>query len=125
MRESLHLIGAGHVVRMSVKYRKPQVTRELVCTLFSLHSVSFNNMSHQEKFEDEGFVYELTVQPAANRKEDLHTFSQSGGYYCQWIITAKQDSLIREVAVTDDDCKVIVYTTVEAAVKGAREFLCL
>lgn len=80
-------------------------------------------MNHQEKFEDEGFVYELTVQPAANRKESLHTFSQGNGYYCQWMITAKQDSLVSEVAVTDDDCEVIVYTTVEAAVKGAREFL--
>ncbi|MBT1700713.1 hypothetical protein KK083_27735 [Fulvivirgaceae bacterium PWU4] len=90
-----------------------------------MHSVPANNMNHQEKFEDEGFVYELTVQPVAHRKEDLHTFSQGEGYYCQWMITAKQDSLVREVAVTDDDCEVIVYTTVEAAVKGAREFLSL
>ena len=82
-------------------------------------------MNHIEKFEDEGFVYELNVQPAADRKEDLHTWSQGAGYYCEWLITAKQDQLVREVAVTDDECEVIVYTTVEAAVKGARDFLSL
>ena len=82
-------------------------------------------MDHKEKFEDEGFVYELTVQPSTSRKEDLHTSSQGSGYCCQWTIIGKQNRLAREVAVTDDDCEVIVYTTVEAAVKGAREFLSL
>jgi hypothetical protein len=82
-------------------------------------------MNHKQKFEDEGFVYELTVQPVAGKREDLHTYSQGNGYYCQWVITGKQNHLLREVAVTDDECEIIVYTTIEAAVKGAREFLSL
>lgn len=82
-------------------------------------------MNHKEKFEDEGFVYELTVQPVASNRYDLHTYSHRNGYYCQWAITGKQSHQLREVAVTDDECEIIVYTTIEAAVKGAREFLCL
>lgn len=82
-------------------------------------------MNYKEKFEDEGFVYELVIQPSSEEPADLHTFSQGDGYYCQWIITGKQSHLQREVAVTDDDCEVIVYNTIEAAVKGAKEFLCI
>jgi hypothetical protein len=80
-------------------------------------------MNYKEKFEDEGFVYELTVQPSSEAQDDLHTYSQQDGYCCQWSITRKETHLKREVAVTNDECEVIVYTTIEAAVRGAKEFL--
>lgn len=80
-------------------------------------------MNYKETFEDEGFVYELTVQPAGDENEDLRIYSQSNGFYCQWAITAKENNRMSEVAVTDDECEVIVYATLEAAVRGAKEFL--
>jgi hypothetical protein len=79
-------------------------------------------MNHKERFEDEGFVYELVVKTSAGN-QNLHTYSQGAGYYCQWIIKGKQKHLTREVAVTDDACEVIIYPTVEAAVRGAKDFL--
>lgn len=82
-------------------------------------------MNYKEKFEDEGFVYELTVQPATTAKQDLRVYSQDKGYYCEWAIIAKQGNALNEVAVTDDECEVIVYSSVEAAVRGAKEFLSL
>jgi hypothetical protein len=79
-------------------------------------------MNYMERFEDEGFVYELTVKPSAV-VENLHTYSQGDGYCCRWTITGKQNHLTRELSVTDDECEVIVYNTIEAAVQGARDFL--
>ena len=80
-------------------------------------------MNYRQKFEDEGFVYELTVQPSAEKREHLYTISQGKGFFCHWIITVKESQVVREVSVTDDDCEVIVFASVEAAVKGAKEFL--
>jgi hypothetical protein len=80
-------------------------------------------MNHKEKFEDEGFVYELTIKPSAVKQENLHTDSQGSGYFCQWTILEKQKHFKQEVAVTDDECEVIVYSTIEAAVRGAKDFL--
>jgi hypothetical protein len=80
-------------------------------------------MNYKEKFEDDGFIYELTVQATDEQREDLFTYSQGSGYCCGWIITGKQNNLTRELSVTNDDCEVIVYHTVEAAVKGAKDFL--
>jgi hypothetical protein len=82
-------------------------------------------MKYSEKFEDEGFVYELSVRPTLTDEGDLHVFSQGSGYLCEWTITAKQNYTINEVVVTDDRCDAIVYNTVEAAIKGAKEFLAL
>ena len=82
-------------------------------------------MSYQQKFEDDGFVYELTVQPSAEKREHLYTISQGEGFFCRWVITVKQSQIVREVSVTDDDCEVIVFSSVEAAIKGAKEFLSL
>jgi hypothetical protein len=80
-------------------------------------------MNHKETFEDEGFVYELTVKASAANRENLHTYSTGTCYSCQWTIKEKQKQLTREIAVTDDECKVIIYSSVEAAVRGARDFL--
>jgi hypothetical protein len=80
-------------------------------------------MAYRKKFEDEGFVYELTVQPSAEDKEHLYTVSQGDGYFCQWMIKGKETPVVREVVVTDDNCEVIVFHSVEAAVKGAKDFL--
>jgi hypothetical protein len=80
-------------------------------------------MNYKKTFEDDVFVYELTVQPSPDETNEQLTFFQGDGYYCQWTIKGKKTNVTRQVAVTDDDCEVIVYNTVEAAVKGAREFL--
>lgn len=80
-------------------------------------------MKYRERFEDDGFVYELAVQPSHNKEADLHTYSQGEGYLCQWTITGKQNYKKHEVVVTDDECEVIVYHSIEAAITGAREFL--
>jgi hypothetical protein len=82
-------------------------------------------MRYKEKFEDDGFVYELRVQPAAACEVDLHTTSQGEGYFCEWTITEKKKKSTNEVAVTNDDCEMIVFHSVEAAVSGARAFLSL
>lgn len=80
-------------------------------------------MNHRETFEDEGFVYELNVESANPEIDRIHTVSQGDGFYCQWLITGKESHQVREVAVTDDNCDIIVFTSVEAAVRGARAFL--
>jgi hypothetical protein len=80
-------------------------------------------VNYQQKFEDEGFVYELTVQPAAEKRGHLYTISQGDGFFCRWVITVKQTNVVREVSVTDDDCEMIIFHSVEAAVNGAKEFL--
>lgn len=80
-------------------------------------------MNYQEKFEDEGFVYELNIQPSAEKREHLFTISQGQGFYGRWLITGKQTDVTREVSVTDNDCELIVFQSVEAAVRGAKEFL--
>ena len=79
-------------------------------------------MQFRERFEDEGFVYELTVKPAIESQIQPPTFSQDN-YSCKWAITRKESNLTREVLVTDDECELIVYHSVEDAVKGARDFL--
>lgn len=104
--------------------RKRHAISELVCSLCSsIFGYNHDRMNYKEKFEDEGFVYELTVQSAGPENEDLRIYSQSDGFYCQWAITTKENNFINEVAVTDDECEVIVYASLEAAVRGAKEFL--
>lgn len=81
-------------------------------------------MSYQEKFEDEGFVYELNIQPSAEKREHLYTISQGNGFFGRWIIRGKQSPhVVRELSVTDEDCEVIVFQSVEAAVRGSKKFL--
>ena len=77
-------------------------------------------MQFRERFEDEGFVYELTVKPAT--EDEIEPTTQDN-YSCKWAITRKKSNLTREVLVTDDECELIVYHSVEEAVKGARDFL--
>lgn len=82
-------------------------------------------MNYKERFEDDGFVYELSVQPSVEKNESLHMQSQGEGYFSCWQIKHKRNQIIREVNVTDDACEIIVYTSVEAAVHGAKDFLSL
>lgn len=77
-----------------------------------------------ETFEDEGFVYELSVK-ASTREKDLHTISQGDGFCCVWTITGKEDHQVNQIKVTDDECETVVYHSLEAAVKGARDFISL
>jgi hypothetical protein len=80
-------------------------------------------MNYQARFEDEGFVYQLKVRPADEKRSNLYTDSQGAGYYCRWTIEEKNRRFSNEVTVTDDACEVIVYSSVEAAVRGAKDFL--
>jgi hypothetical protein len=80
-------------------------------------------MEYREKLEDEGFVYELTVQPSGEKREHLYTLSQGQGFYGRWLIRGKDSHAVDEVSVTDQDCEVIVFQSVEAAVAGAKQFL--
>ncbi len=79
-------------------------------------------MDYKRVFEDEGFIYELTVKPTADASLQ-HQASKEELYRCAWAITGKETHLTREVNVTDDECEVIYYHSVEAAVRGAKEFL--
>lgn len=79
-------------------------------------------MDYKQTFEDEGFIYQLTVKPSAE-SETLRVQPAGGEYSCIWVITGKETNLTREIKVTNNECEIIVYQTVEAAVEGARDFL--
>jgi hypothetical protein len=80
-------------------------------------------MNYVEKFEDDGFSYELSVEPARHDHPHLFTFSQGEGYYCRWNIVDKGHQEKSTISVTDDQCELIVFDSVESAVKGAKDFL--
>ena len=80
-------------------------------------------MKYVEKFEDEGFLYELSVEPSNDNVTHLYTYSQGSGFYCRWNITEKNHNKQNIVSVTDDDCEIIIFDTVESAIKGAKDFL--
>ncbi|HEY0741318.1 MAG TPA: hypothetical protein VGD40_07650 [Chryseosolibacter sp.] len=81
------------------------------------------NMKYVEKFEDDGFVYELSVSPSSDNNPHIYTASQGFGYYCRWNIVEKNHAKRNVVSVTDDDCELIIFESVESAVKGAKAFL--
>jgi hypothetical protein len=80
-------------------------------------------MNYVEKFEDDGFVYELSVEPARHDHPHLFTFSQGEGFYGRWYIVEKMRQEKSVIPVTDDQCEVIVFDSVESAVRGAKDFL--
>ena len=80
-------------------------------------------MRYSEKFEDEGFVYELSVEPSNENNSHLYTHSQGSGFYCRWNIIEKNHRHENIVSVTDDECERIIFDSVESAVKGAKDFL--
>ena len=80
-------------------------------------------MRYSEKFEDEGFVYELSVEPSNENNSHLYTHSQGSGFYCRWNIIGKNHRHENIVSVTDDECELIIFDSVESAVKGAKDFL--
>lgn len=81
-------------------------------------------MKYVEKFEDEGFVYELNVEPSnENIQHHLYTYSQGAGFYCRWNIIGKTKQQANVVSVTDDECELIIFDSVESAIKGAKAFL--
>jgi hypothetical protein len=80
-------------------------------------------MRYVEQFEDEGFVYKLSVEPSPKNTNHLYTYSQGQGFYCRWQIIQKSPSGASTIAVTDDQCEVIIYDSVESAITGARAFL--
>jgi hypothetical protein len=82
-----------------------------------------DDMKYVEKFEDEGFVYELNVETAREDSPHLYTYSQGQGFQCRWDIMHKSQERHNVVAVTDDQCEVIIFDSVESAIKGAKEFL--
>lgn len=86
------------------------------------HGLTGLPMDYKQVFEDEGFIYQLTVKPSVEA-EIPQAQSIYERYSCSWAITGKQTNLTREVKVTDDECEIIVYHTIEAAVAGARDFL--
>lgn len=84
-----------------------------------------DNMKYVEKFEDDGFVYELNVSRSNENHPHLFTDSQGAGYYCRWNIVEKHRDEKNVVSVTDDDCELIIFESVESAIKGAKDFLAL
>jgi hypothetical protein len=82
-------------------------------------------MKYVEKFEDEGFVYELNVEPSIENSSHLYTYSQGSGFHCRWNIMEKNQQHMNVVSVTDDECEIIIFDSVESAIKGAKDFLCL
>lgn len=82
-----------------------------------------NEMRHVETFEDEGFVYQLSVEVSNPESQHLYTCSQGEGYQCRWDIMEKKQNVHDIVAVTDDQCEIIIFDSVESAVRGAKDFL--
>lgn len=82
-----------------------------------------DKMKYVEKFEDEGFLYELNVEPSNQNSSHLYTCSQGSGFYCRWSIIGKNQSQKNVVSVTDDECELIIFDSVESAIKGAKDFL--
>jgi hypothetical protein len=82
-----------------------------------------DTMKYVEKFEDEGFVYELNVEPSSQHNSHLYTYSQGSGFYCRWNIVGKNQHQESVVSVTDDECELIIFDSVESAIKGAKDFL--
>ncbi len=82
-----------------------------------------DEMKYVEKFEDDGFVYELNVEPSNENHPHLYTYSQGPGYYCRWNIVGKSPEHKSVLAVTDDQCEVIIFHSLESAIKGAKDFL--
>lgn len=82
-----------------------------------------DDMKYVEKFEDEGFVYELSVEPARGESPHLFTYSQGKGFRCSWDIVKKDEPYHDIISVTDDQCEVIIFDSVESAIKGAKDFL--
>lgn len=80
-------------------------------------------MKYVEVFEDEGFVYELKVEASRPDSPHLFTTSQGQGYQCRWDIVQKNLDQHNVVAVTDDQCEIIIFDSLESAIKGAKEFL--
>lgn len=80
-------------------------------------------MKYVEQFEDEGFLYKLSVEPSPKNDRHLYTSSQGQGFYCRWNIIEKSQHEVSTLPVTDDQCEVIIFASVESAIHGAREFL--
>lgn len=78
-----------------------------------------------ERFEDEGFVYELKVEAANRNNQHLYTYSQGDGFQCRWDIERKDQDLHDSIVVTDDQCEVIIFDSLESAIRGAKDFLSL
>lgn len=81
-------------------------------------------MKYKRTFEAEGVIYELVVQDGAVKGEDLHTYSKEG-FWCRWSIIAKEGKVTGDLPVTNDECEVIVFKSLDEAVTGARKFLSL
>jgi hypothetical protein len=82
-----------------------------------------DGMKYVEQFEDEGFVYKLSVEPTPKNDRHLYTYSQGTGYYCRWKIIEKSQQEMTTLPVTDDQCEVIIFHNLESAIRGARQFL--
>jgi hypothetical protein len=80
-------------------------------------------MSYIEQFEDEGFLYKLSVEPSPRNNRHLFTYSQGNGYYCCWNIIQKSRQGTTTLPVTDDQCEVIIFDSMESAITGAKQFL--
>jgi hypothetical protein len=82
-----------------------------------------DTMRYVEKFEDDGFLYELNVEPSPGNSSHLYTYSQGEGFYCKWNIIEKNHHQENVVSVTDDECELIIFDSVESAIRGAKDFL--
>ena len=81
-------------------------------------------MMYKRTFESEGILYELVIQDAGTRPDDVHTYTVEG-FWCQWSITGKQGHVTKELPVTNDECEVIIFSSLDEAVNGARQFISL
>lgn len=86
---------------------------------------NLDDMKYVERFEDDRFVYELKVEAANRNNHHLYTFSQGDGFQCRWDIAGKELGFHNIVAVTDDQCEVIIFDSIESAIRGAKDFLSL
>ena len=77
---------------------------------------------YTRRFVQHGLLYEVKIRPSKAKVDDLHTYSQNG-YWCSVMIIDQNGFTAGKLPVTDDDCGVIVYPTVEAAENGAKKFL--
>lgn len=86
------------------------------------HWIVIMDTNHTRRFVEQDFVYEVKIAKSKSKTNDLHTYSQDG-FWCRVAILDQHGSTTGELSVTDDNCEVIVYPTIEAAESGAKKFL--
>jgi hypothetical protein len=82
-------------------------------------------MNYKKTFEDERYRYELTISESSYLSKKKLLYAAQNGLWCKWQIQDKKSLRNRELPVTDNDCYIILFSSLIDAVAGAKDFLSL